>query len=145
MRKVFFFNPRRRETSSTSSSTSLFSLNLDLHLPPPSLSKKKDISLYYTLTYAAGLAFNLAYLVLENALVGWIFLTVELALALAVIAAKLWLERGGKGRREVEAKQKCAELIEQEERREEIDDARKKEEEKAGKAAERTASAEARV
>ena len=73
-----------------------------------------DISLYYTLTYAAGLAFNLAYLVLENALVGWIFITVELALALVVIAAKLWLERGGRGKRDAEAKRKFAEQLEKE-------------------------------
>lgn len=133
----------------STSSFDLFSFSSSSTKTHPS---PKDISLYYTLTYAAGLAFNLAYLVLENALVGWIFITVELALALAVIAAKLWLERGGRGRREVEAKQKCAELIEQEERREEAEDAKKKEEEKARKAAEKaekaaekTASAEARV
>ena len=63
-----------------------------------------------------GLAFNLAYLVLENALVGWIFVTVELALALAVIAAKLWLERGGRGKKDAEDKRKCAEQMEKDRR-----------------------------
>ena len=124
----------------------LFSLNLlHLHHPPPpppsssTTSLPQDISLYYTLTYAAGLAFNLAYLVLENALVGWIFVTVEIALALAVIAAKLWLERGGRGKREAEAKQKCAAQIERE-RREEKEEAKKKAEEEAREAAESTAT-----
>ena len=97
----------------TSTSTDLF-----LFSPPPNLLQKTktktDISLFYTLTYAFGLAFNLAYLVLENALVGWIFLTLELALALLVIAAKLWLERGGRGKRDAEAKRLCAEQMEKE-------------------------------
>ena len=135
-----------KETSSTST-TSPFSLNLlftstSTSIHHHSLSPKKDISLYYTLTYAAGLAFNLAYLVLENALVGWIVITVELVLALAVIAAKLWLERGGRGKRDAEAKQKCAEQTEKERREEEEKEAK----ERAKEAAERTTTiAETRV
>ena len=55
---------------------------------------------------------------------GWIFITLELALALAVVTAKLWLERGGRGKREVEAKRKCAEgMMEEERRREEKENA----------------------
>jgi hypothetical protein len=57
--------------------------------------------------------------VLEKALVGWIFTTVELALALGVIAAKLWLERGGRGKREAEAKEKFAVQMEEERKEEE--------------------------
>ena len=53
----------------------------------------QDIDFGWTALYAGGLAFNIAYLVLEHALVGWIFLIIELALILAVIAYKLALEK----------------------------------------------------
>ena len=64
-----------------------------------------DIDWGWTGLYAGGLAFNIAYLVLEGALVGWIFLIVELALILAVIAAKAALEKPWRrGRGEATAK-----------------------------------------
>ena len=53
----------------------------------------EDIDYGWTALYSGGLAFNIAYLVLEHALVGWIFLIVELILILAVIAYKLVLEK----------------------------------------------------
>lgn len=82
---------------------------------------------------------------LENALVGWIFITVELALALGVIAAKLWLERGGRGKRDAEAKKKCAEQLEKEKR--EAKEAAAAEKKVSGETATATAAAaaEARV
>lgn len=87
------------------------------------------------LTYAAGLAFNLAYLVLENALVGWIFNTVELALALGVIAAKLWLERGGRGKRDAEDRKEYVEHVKEERKEEEEEDEEAKETAAAAKEA----------
>ena len=119
--------PRPFFLNSTSSTTTHH--HLHLHPPPP---PSPDISLYYTLTYAASLAFNLAYLVLENALVGWIFITVELALALLVIAAKLWLERGGRGKKDAEAKKQCAEQMERE-RKEKEKEAQEQERERVAK------------
>lgn len=59
-----------------------------------------DIDWGWTALYAGGLAFNIAYLVLEGALVGWIFLVVELALILAVIAYKAALEKPWRRRRQ---------------------------------------------
>ena len=66
--------------------------NVTRNQPPP-LPHHSDIDYGWTALYAGGLVFNIAYLVLEGALVGWIFLIIETALILAVIAYKLALER----------------------------------------------------
>lgn len=64
----------------------------------------RDIDYGWTALYAAGLAFNIGYLVLSQALVGWIFLIIELALILAVIAYKVALEKPWRRRTEEAAK-----------------------------------------
>ena len=94
------------------------------------------------MTYAAGLAFNLAYLVLEGALVGWIFNTVELALALGVIAAKLWLERGGRGKRDAEDRKEYAEHVKEEREEEEEEEEEEEAKDKTGAAAAAAAAKE---
>ena len=66
---------------------------------PPPPHHAPDIDYGWTALYAGGLLFNIAYLVLEGALVGWIFLIIETALILAVIAYKLALERPWRRRR----------------------------------------------
>lgn len=66
----------------------------------------KDIDYGWTALYAAGLAFNIAYLVLAGAVVGWAFLIIELALILAVIVCKLALEKPWqRSRKEGDAKE----------------------------------------
>ena len=69
---------------------------IDFQPSPPFFPK--DIDYGWTALYASGLIFNIAYLVLEGALVGWIFLIVETALIFAVIAYKLALERPWRAR-----------------------------------------------
>jgi hypothetical protein len=52
----------------------------------------QDISYSWSAVYTMGLAFNIAYLLLESALVGWICGLLEISLAIAVIVSKIYLD-----------------------------------------------------
>lgn len=52
----------------------------------------RDISYTWSVAYTLGLAFNVAYLVLEHATVGWAFGILEVVLAFAVVLSKMYFD-----------------------------------------------------